>query len=237
VQPTENHSKTILIGYQGAEGSNNHEVALAMAKKHFATAECRLVPLNNSYNVVQKVINKEVDYGIVAKHNVIGGEVKETADSLYGLKFDSFDKHRKLIKHCLCAAKGVDIKDITEVISHEQALRQCDKNLKRILPQAKISPVEDTAYAAKSVANEKNPNRIRAAVCTALAASLHNLDVIDANISDIDINYTDFIMLNNVRESNKDLFLRVVQQHNSTHFIQFVIGLGVTIAYLSIKLF
>ena len=59
---------------------------------------------------------------------------------------------RLKIDHNLMAKKGVSLKDIREIYSHEQAINQCGAFLKS-LPGLKITSCENTAVAARMVAD------------------------------------------------------------------------------------
>ncbi len=55
------------------------------------------------------------------------------------------------VRHCLLALPGVAKKDVRRVVSHYQALAQCDGYLRR-LPGAVREAFHDTAGAAKAIA-------------------------------------------------------------------------------------
>ena len=77
--------------------------------------------------------------------------------------------HDFRVRHCLLGLPNINIQDVTRVISHRQALDQCDDWLRTELPQAERDAVYDTAGAAKMIADGQMRNT--AAICSELAAS------------------------------------------------------------------
>ena len=70
----------IKIGYQGMEGSNSEEAARIIAEQ-LAFSEYELIPLITSKMVVDKLKMKEIDYGVMAIKNSLGGTVQETHEA------------------------------------------------------------------------------------------------------------------------------------------------------------
>ena len=101
------------------------------------------------------------------------------------------------IDHCLVAKPGVKLEDIREIYSHEQALGQCSEYLKS-LPGVKTRVWENTAMAAKMVANSKD-NSI-AAICSAEGAENYGLHILEQGIQNNDNNYTRFICISKEME-------------------------------------
>ena len=83
--------------------------------------------------------------------------------------------------------------DITRVISHPQALAQCDAWLRKELPRAKRDPVYDTAGAAKMIRDD-NLTTV-AAICSELAASHYGMNILEKHIQDVEFNTTRFLLL------------------------------------------
>ncbi len=67
------------------------------------------------------------------------------------------------VRHCLLALPGVARADVRRVVSHYQALAQCDGYIRR-LPGVVREPFHDTAGAAKAIAD----GGYRRAPCPAL---------------------------------------------------------------------
>ena len=93
--------------------------------------------------------------------------------------------------HSLLALPGVNKSDIRRVMSHPQALAQCDEFLRA--NNLKPVPEYDTAGSAKMIADGNM--RDCAAIASDLAGSTYGLDVLEANIEDHDNNFTRFLLL------------------------------------------
>jgi prephenate dehydratase len=95
------------------------------------------------------------------------------------------------VEHCLMAPAGTHLNEITHVMSHHQALAQCENNIRR----QGLIPVDhyDTAGAARDLANK--PQSSMAAIASALAAETYNLEILVHNFEDMDFNFTRFFVL------------------------------------------
>ena len=92
----------------------------------------------------------------------------------------------------MLAKKGAKLEDIKEIYSHEQAINQCSGFLNN-LPGVKVIPVENTAVAAKMVAQSDRND------CAALSsrgcAELYNLTCLASSVQDKGNNHTRFICI------------------------------------------
>ncbi|OEK04931.1 prephenate dehydratase [Roseivirga misakiensis] len=183
------------IGYQGVLHSHNHAAALAVTEEMQLTeGSFELVPLISSKNVVEALLSGEVEYGLMAVQNSIGGVVKESQEAL-------LDKDLELVKEVILSISHSTFKlnnsikndDITEVISHPQALKQCATNLKRIYPNAMVAPVENTALAPKYVVEGKF-GKNTAVVCAKVAGEYYKMTLVEEGIQDKSDNRTTFNM-------------------------------------------
>ena len=177
------------IGYQGIEGSNSEAVALDFAKS--LNDECILVPLINSKKVVDALESEEIDYGVMATYNVLGGNVLETEEALKGKNFKLIETIRIPIHHCVFKKKDVNLSNISVIASHEQAIKQTEEHIKSLFPNAKLLEVDDTALAAKHLSENILDNNV-AVICRKNAGELFDLDLIYENVEDDTTNYTDF---------------------------------------------
>lgn len=94
------------------------------------------------------------------------------------------------INHCL-ASKETNVKAISQVFSHPQAISQCYEFLKK--HNIKWFPYSDTAWAAK-FAKETNEVWI-GAICSEHSANIYWLNIIDKNIQDQKWNKTRFLIV------------------------------------------
>ncbi|MBI4086702.1 hypothetical protein HY416_01835 [Candidatus Kaiserbacteria bacterium] len=98
------------------------------------------------------------------------------------------------IRHQLFACDpSVQLSDIKTVVSHGQALGQCARMLRRILPDASLEPMSSTSGAAQSVAEIQDPSR--AAIASRFCAGLYNLTPLVDDVADVKENYTHFYLV------------------------------------------
>merc|ERR1711988_911179 len=121
-----------------------------------------------------------------------GGSIHKNYDLL--LRYDNvyiIAEHTLRVRHSLLGLPGTKKEDVKTVMSHPQALAQCDNCLRQL--GVKQEPKYDTAGSAKFI-KEKNLEGC-AAIASDLAADIYGLDVLDSNIEDDDVNYTRFMLL------------------------------------------
>lgn len=94
------------------------------------------------------------------------------------------------INHCLCS-KETNIKEIKNVYSQLPALDQCYKYLKE--KDIKALEFSDTALSAEKVS--QSPEKWLWAICSEIAAKLHNLNILDTNVQDQEWNNTRFVII------------------------------------------
>ena len=176
------------IGYQGINGSFSSIVA----RKMFPNMN--YISFKTFADVLEAIENGKIDCGILPIENSYAGRVA----GMHNLFRDFCNRKlfivaEKLLKieHCICSIQNTDIGDITHVFSHEQAIMQCQKNIHKILPNAVISPKENTAIAAKFVA--ENNNKHFCAICSIDACKQYQLKILHKNFQDEDDNYTLFV--------------------------------------------
>lgn len=178
------------VGYQGIEGSNS-ERASEIFLEELGLNDVELVPLITSQRVVDEMSLKNIDYGVMAIENTIGGPVKETKKALMNANISVLEELTLKIQHCLFKKPEINIENIKNIASHVQALSQCSKNIKKSFPNCNIIEVEDTSIAAKYL-YEGVLSEYTAVVCSKKAGNMYNLDLIEENIEDSPNNYTTF---------------------------------------------
>ena len=152
------------------------------------------VALRTVPDVLDAVSAGEVDYGFVPIENSIEGMVNFTVDAL------AFD-HDLVIQRevvldihmCLAAQPGVQLSDVTEILSIPVATAQCHRFLREHLGEAEIVSAVSTAGAAKMIADEPSSNR--AAIAPRVAADRYGLEVLAENIEDHEGNQTRFVVV------------------------------------------
>lgn len=175
----------LKIGYQGDVGSNSEFAA----RQKFPATGMRFCPLISSAGVAAALMNKEIDYGVMAICNSVGGTVTETATILE--KYDLCLKSTIIlpIHHCLYTARALKPTDISVVVSHIQALKQTAGWRTKHLPRIAVKEVPDQARAAAEIA-VYGPDA--AVICRKDAGETNGLYLIAENIEDAADNQTVF---------------------------------------------
>ena len=135
----------------------------------------------------------EIDKGIVPIENNIYGTVRETFDSLFQSKLSIAMQFSLPVHHCLAVKKGTKKSEIEKIISHQQALNQCQIYLRKNYPKAQGISFQSTVAAIKKVISARNLHR--AVICSLKAAKDYDLKVLDQNIEDQKKNRTWFAVL------------------------------------------
>ena len=181
------------IGFFGPFGTFTEQALLTQAD--LAAAE--LVPFRSVPDVLDAVTRGDVDAGFVPIENSIEGTVNFTQDALI-FDYDLLIQREVVldIEHCLLAAKGTALADITTVLSIPVATAQCSAWLRNNIGSADVQAANSTADAARivgerSAAGEKG----LAALAPSNAAALYGLDVIAKDIADHAGNQTRFVLI------------------------------------------
>lgn len=171
-----------------------------MAKDHFAKKfgiSAYPTPLQTIRQVVEYVDDTPNSLGVLAVENSIEGTVRETLDNLMITKnpnINILSEYYMPINHCLIS-KTTEFSSITGVISHPQALAQCQNFIHNEMPfNVNIIEAASTAEAARSL---QNYNLTYAAVGSRKTAEVYNLNVLKENINDDKTNQTRFILIGN----------------------------------------
>lgn len=179
-------NKTTKIVCQGTQGSYSHICATQ------TYPEQEVLFTNEFRDVFEALKQGKGDIGVLPIENSTAGSVAEIYDLLNEYGFFIIGSEKIKVEHCLLAKEGTQKQDITKVISHWQALKQCKGYLERH-PQIKVMEFENTALAAKEVS--KTRNKGTACISSKICAELYNLQVIEEHIEDFAANYTRFIFI------------------------------------------
>ncbi len=186
------------VAYLGPKGTYAERAAFALAKlENLEQAE--FLPCSGIRSVIEHVATKHCEAAVVPIENSVEGGVTTTLDSLWS--YSNIFIQRALvipIRHALISCG--DLKDISEVLSHPQALAQCSSWLSQNLPNALQLPTSSTSEAVRMVQGSK----FRAAIGSRKASSgikgLHNISY---PINDLAGNRTRFILINNLDTASK----------------------------------
>ena len=177
--------KSAVVACQGTEGAYSQQAC----DKLFAFPS--VMYTNNFRGVFNAVESGLCQYGILPIENSIHGSVTEVYDLMQEYRFNIVRSVSLQINHSLVAKQGVKLSDIKEIISHEQAIGQCEKFISEL--GVKVTVCENTAMAAKYVAESTREDI--AAIASISCAELYGLDVLARDIQDASANHTRFICI------------------------------------------
>ena len=143
-------------------------------------------------NVFEAIERGECDYGVLPIENSTAGSVKKVYELMLSHSFNIVRSVRLKIDHNLLVNTGVDISEIKEIISHEQAISQCSAFLAQH-PSIKVTVCQNTAMAAKTV--KESGRRDLAAISSRACGELYSLSNIAPSIQDSGNNHTRFICI------------------------------------------
>lgn len=155
------------------------------------------------------------EYGVLPIENSSVGSVNGVYDLMRKHRFYIVRSFKLRIKHYLLANVGTKFENIREIVSHDQAVSQC-QNLIKELGDVKVTLCDNTAVAAKMVADSGRDDI--ACISSKECAGIYGLDVIRAMVQDNDSNYTRFIAISKqlkVFENARKISIMVNLAHES----------------------
>ena len=170
------------VGYCGVEGAYAH----IAAKKMFPHA--RLEPFSDFAQAYKAVEEGTLDSVVLPLENSYAGEVGTVMDlmfsgSLYINQVMDLD-----VAHNLIACEGATLQSIKTVVSHPQALEQCEDYIR--LHGYATRAYSNTALAAKQV--KESGDLSLAAIASEETADIFSLNVLDSKINASSNNTTRF---------------------------------------------
>lgn len=182
----------IILGVSGEAGSFSEEAALLYARQ--ADIAVNLDFLVDMDGVLAAVSRGQVSLGIFPVVNTRGGLVSMAFEAMGKYLFTWIDQMTLNVKQCLMVRRGVPLQQIEKIVSHPQGLAQCELFLQKNLPNAERAPWQDTAMAARDLAEGKLDAH-SAVIASARAADMYGLEILAENIQDIQPNLTTFIIV------------------------------------------
>ncbi|XP_068338487.1 arogenate dehydratase/prephenate dehydratase 2, chloroplastic-like [Pyrus communis] len=175
----------LRVAYQGVRGAYSE---LAADK---AYPNCEAVPCEQFDTAFEAAERWLVDRAVLPIENSLGGSIHRNYDLLLRHRLHIVGEVKLAVRHCLLANHGVEIEDLERVLSHPQALDQCENTLMKL--GLVREAVDDTAGAAKHVAFHKLKDT--GAVASSPAAGIYGLQILAQDIQDDSDNVTRFLML------------------------------------------
>jgi len=175
-----------VVAFQGELGAYGDEAVRARFGPSVEPYPCK-----SFQDLFEAVASGKVDYGLAPVENSQAGSINEVYDLLR--RYDLYVAGEILhpVNHALMALPGQSLADIRRVISHPQALAQCDRFLREL--GVEVVATYDTAGSAKMI-REQNLTGV-AAVAGLGAAERYGLEVLAESIQTIRDNVTRFVQL------------------------------------------
>ncbi len=213
--PKKINKKKIIFGIQGGKGSFNEEALrfylktnlsfwgakrLQNPKKRFWTSQNDIVIkyLYTSEKVLKNLHEGNIDYGLFAIQNAVGGVVEESTYAMSRYKFKIISEFQIVIRHALMKRKDVNLNNIKTVMAHSQNFRQCKNSLENKYPNLKPmigqGDLLDTARCAESLAKNMI-NKNTAILGPKILADIYDLEIIEENLQDNQNNLTTFFLV------------------------------------------
>ena len=173
------------IALQGEQGCFSHLASLEI----FPNAEIKFC---STFEDTFQLAKENPKYKIVIPiENSLAGRVADIHYLIPKYKLQVHAEHFHTVNHNLLGIKGSKIKDIETVRSHSQAIGQCQK----IISDNNLKPIisADTAGSARFIFEKKDKSE--AAIASALAAKIYDLEILKSNIEDESGNVTRFFIM------------------------------------------
>ncbi|KAL8057786.1 hypothetical protein ABFX02_04G206100 [Erythranthe guttata] len=187
LSPAPMHGAQLRVAYQGVPGAYSE----AAAGK--AYPNCEAIPCDQFEVAFQAVELWIADRAVLPVENSLGGSIHRNYDLLLRHRLHIVGEVQLPVHHCLLALPGVRKEYLSRVISHPQALSQCEHTLTKMGLNVIREAVDDTAGAAEYIAT--NNLRDTAAIASARAADLYGMQILADGIQDDSGNVTRFVML------------------------------------------
>ncbi|MGF0032946.1 prephenate dehydratase [Bariatricus sp. SGI.154] len=187
------HARIVFPGTEGAYSQ--------AAMEYYFGENCNSFYVRTFRDAMEAIEEGAADYAVLPIENSTAGAVDEMYDLL--VEFENFIVGETIIPitHTLSGLPGTKMDDIERVYSKGVALMQASRFLNEHSDWQQIS-VANTAIAAKKIIEEQD--KTQAAVCSAYAAKVHGLEVLEDNINDDPNNSTRFIVVTNQKIFLKD---------------------------------
>ncbi len=180
-------SRSLKVAFQGERGAYSE-----IAARSFFGDDVGLVPCESFELAFKKVETGQVDAGVLPIENSLAGSIHQNYDLLLKHRLQIVGELNLQIVHNLIANPGASLSSIRKILSHPQALMQC-QNTTAKLKGVQIVSTYDTAGSVKKIKEEKLLDA--AAIASELAASIYGMHILKRGIQDNPENFTRFLVL------------------------------------------
>jgi prephenate dehydratase len=175
------------VAFQGEPGAYSEAAALEHLGPETATVPCETFD-----QVFAAAESGQVDCGLVPIENSLAGSIHRNYDLLLQHSLSIVGEHHLRVRHCLIGLPNAALSHVRTVISHPQALAQCEKYL-RSQPGVKVEAAYDTAGSVKIVSERRD--MALAAIASRRAAEVYGMAILAEGIEDDPANFTRFLAI------------------------------------------
>ena len=174
------------VAFQGERGAYSEAAAL-----EYFGSDIEPIPCPSFDEVFARVESGAVERGIVPVENSLGGSIHRNYDLFMRHQLHLIGEKIFRVRHCLIGFPGAQISDLRLIMSHPQALAQCEHYITRLNIQREV--VYDTAGAVKLL--KESGRREHAAIASRRAAEVYEMQILEEGVEDDEANYTRFVVL------------------------------------------
>jgi len=173
------------FAFQGVNGAYSEQAG----KNVFSNATS--VPCATFEEMFNCVRDGKAEIAIVPIENSQAGRVADTQRLIPDSELQIIGEYFLEVKHNLMSIPGTKIEDIKRIHSHEQGIAQCRNKILKLNKEMIVAA--DTAGSAKKIS--KLNSKEDAAIASALAADIYNLEIIEKDFHDSQNNVTRFLIM------------------------------------------
>ncbi|XP_057527644.1 arogenate dehydratase/prephenate dehydratase 1, chloroplastic-like [Amaranthus tricolor] len=179
------NSSKLRVAFKGLPGAYSEDAAFK------AYPQCETVPCEEFEDAFKAVELCSADKAVLPIENSLGGSIHRNYDLLLRHRLHIVGEVQLPVSFCLLAIPGTSEEQLNRVLSHSQALSQCDTFLTKL--GIIRENVDDSAAAAQLVASHHL--RDAGVVASARAAEIYGLNVLAQGIQDDPDSITRFLIL------------------------------------------
>lgn len=204
----------MIIGYQGIPGCYSESALDTMVKLE---NDYEKKNFNSFEKVFKAVYKQEINLAFLPIENNLGGSIYLNYDLLVKYGLNIIGEYNFLVNHYLICHPDSNINNIKKVISHPQALSQCDQYISK--NDFEREDFYDTSGAVKHILD--NNLMDVAAIASINSAKLYNMKILVHKIQDCELNYTRFFLLckdiyqNHLRLENNKISIYFILKNNT----------------------
>ena len=178
--------RALPVAFTGAPGAYSQDAARRFFGDASSTLTCK-----NAAEAIEAVNTGRAGYAVLPIENTITGCFPGVAEALFDTEIGVIGEVVLSIRHCLLAAPGAALEDLSVVTSHPSALSQCRDWLANW--GVATRPSSDSAEAARELA--RTNDAALGVIGSRSLAQKYDLDVLAEGLSDRSDNKNRFFVL------------------------------------------